>query len=1019
VGNDADDELARTATAPAGASAPAAPSVPADSTLGRYRIQRELGSGGMGVVHAAFDPDLERRVALKVLRSDDGGGEARQRLLREARAMARLAHPNVVTVHEVGSAGGRDYVAMELVDGETLAEWLRSQTRSADDIIAAFAAAARGLAAAHAAGIVHRDFKPHNVLRNRAGRIVVTDFGLARDAHDPASPDPLAITMASTPRAKATAPLSGSSPLSGLTATGSVLGTPAYMAPEQWSGGNVTPATDQFAYCVALWEALAGERPFRGLTIEQLRDEVQRGPAALDASRIPRRLRSALRRGLDPDPKQRWPSMEALLGAMSKAQRRPVVALVIGSAAVVVAAIVYAGVAGGGGASTPAAAPLPGCPPPSIDPASVAVRPPRDPDDGRGTEAAVIHADLLKWRVARDRACGMDPSARQPTLGCLDGVLARLDVVASAVNELAKAPPIDAGDYLIDPAVCAVDRLPSLTTTISREFREVIARTMLEEATPGPTDERVATALLERVKSEPCAAAWAQLLAADAATVPGDRDRHLAAAEQDAERCRDDRVRAEVALAGARYALKSGFLGTTISAKVQLASAAIERVPQQDLTAAIDVLRLATALRANNLDEAIQRGEAAMAGYAARGRIAAQISTGLTTLDLREMRSKPEDLVRLQTSPREWRALAAKQLGLHPIVAKIEGEIAARAFMSGDLEGAYEQLERLHEPVPQARARRIRGRVVDARGTPVAGARVAAGPSLVGGSVAAAIAMPWQSARMRITHTDQTGAFELADGPEDGLVIAQLGNRRSMPVTIADTVTLALEPTGRIEGRVDLRGEPPTRVIIAAQDLRLPRSTRYEMIAPVRADGSFALDGVPRGKVHVFVALRAGGSRTLASVTVDTTRRPIVGNVQLALSNQKRIVHVIVRSTVGVPVTNAQVFVFPGQRKSTTADKLDLASATASIGFARQIEGEKAPPSVVGQARPGDLFATMPDVTDGTASACAVSLPSDLADPALDRTIRANLSKLEIRCVPIAPKAETAIVEVPPWPRFD
>ena len=229
---------------------------PVGATLGRYRLERVLGAGAMGVVHAAFDPDLERRIALKVLRRAAASREARDRLMREARAMARLAHPNVVTVHEVGTSGGRDFVAMELVHGETLAEWLRSRKRPATAIIDAFLAAGRGLATAHAAGIVHRDFKPHNVLRGHDGRIVVTDFGLARQADGGVSAALDAALPEGTPT-ETSAPGS----LAGITVTGSLLGTPAYMAPEQWSGGAITPATDQFAYCIALWEALAGERP--------------------------------------------------------------------------------------------------------------------------------------------------------------------------------------------------------------------------------------------------------------------------------------------------------------------------------------------------------------------------------------------------------------------------------------------------------------------------------------------------------------------------------------------------------------------------------------------------------------------------------------------------------------------------------------------------------------------------------------------------------------------------------------
>src|SRR5262249_26077772 len=162
----------------------------------------------------------------------------------------------------------------------------KAAPRTQQEILNAFIAAARGLAAAHAAGLVHRDFKPHNVLRRKDGRIVVTDFGLARGIEQ-------AIEFETTMRAKGPKPADDNtpSPLPGLTQTGSVLGTPAYMAPEQWSGEAVGPAADQFAFCVAIWEALAGERPFKGATLEALQADVERGPSGLDHSKIPRRLR--------------------------------------------------------------------------------------------------------------------------------------------------------------------------------------------------------------------------------------------------------------------------------------------------------------------------------------------------------------------------------------------------------------------------------------------------------------------------------------------------------------------------------------------------------------------------------------------------------------------------------------------------------------------------------------------------------------------------------------------------------
>src|SRR4051812_9579929 len=179
---DRDDDLAQ--TAPSAGSAKPVPSEVLESgaQLGRYTIERMLGAGGMGVVYAAFDPELERRVALKILRPGLAA-EAEHRLLREARSMARLASPNVVGVYDVGTADGRHYIAMELIDGENVHEWYDRAHPDRDSVFAVFIAAGRGLAAAHEASLIHRDFKPHNILRSMRGdKIVVTDFGLARDS---------------------------------------------------------------------------------------------------------------------------------------------------------------------------------------------------------------------------------------------------------------------------------------------------------------------------------------------------------------------------------------------------------------------------------------------------------------------------------------------------------------------------------------------------------------------------------------------------------------------------------------------------------------------------------------------------------------------------------------------------------------------------------------------------------------------------------------------------------------------
>ncbi|MCB9749087.1 MAG: serine/threonine protein kinase [Myxococcales bacterium] len=202
-------------------------------TIGRFRVVDRLGAGGMGVVYLAHDPELDRRVAIKVLRERGGGREAASRLQREAQAIARVAHPNVVAVHETGVHEGAVFVVMEHVEGRSLRTWLEEHARTPAEILDVFAGAGAGLAAAHAVGLVHRDFKPENVIVGADGRPRVLDFGLARSV--------LAEQLV-------TLPTEGAGPLDELTRTGAVLGTPSYMSPEQFLGGRLSPASDQFSF---------------------------------------------------------------------------------------------------------------------------------------------------------------------------------------------------------------------------------------------------------------------------------------------------------------------------------------------------------------------------------------------------------------------------------------------------------------------------------------------------------------------------------------------------------------------------------------------------------------------------------------------------------------------------------------------------------------------------------------------------------------------------------------------------
>lgn len=330
------DELPETIAEPR-APAPPGSELRRGDALGRYLVLERLGAGGMGVVYAAYDPELDRRVAVKLLHPERiGAGEAR--LLREAQALARLQHPNVIAVHDVGTFGDRVFVAMEFVDGETLAELVERRDLSWREIVDLHLQAGRGLAAAHAAGLVHRDFKPENVLVGRDGRVRVLDFGLARAAGEAAAE--------AAPRGAADGS-PGRWLESPLTRVGVVVGTPAYIAPEQFDGAPADARSDQFAFAVALHRALYGTLPFRGESLDELISAVRAGriEEPLASGGVPRQLRGILLRALSRDPEARFPDMASLLEALADdplvRRRRGVV-----RAAAAVGVLAMAGAAG-------------------------------------------------------------------------------------------------------------------------------------------------------------------------------------------------------------------------------------------------------------------------------------------------------------------------------------------------------------------------------------------------------------------------------------------------------------------------------------------------------------------------------------------------------------------------------------------------------------------------------------------------------------------------------------------------
>jgi tetratricopeptide (TPR) repeat protein len=286
--------------------------------VGRYVVLSKLGAGAMGVVFAAYDPELDRKVAIKLLRrtldSSSAHSHGRARLLREAQALARLSHPNVISVFDVGTLDGRVWLAMEFFEGQTLSEWLGASPRWRA-VLEVMLAAGRGLEAAHAAGLLHRDFKPDNVLVGHDHRVRVVDFGLARSESKSATADTTADTKANPELAALSLQV---------TQAGALMGTPRYMAPEQFHHAPAAASADQYSFSVTLWEALYGERPFRGGSVLELAADVLSGrkPQPPRGARVPSWLRRICERGLSTKPEHRYPTLGAMLAELERGQSR-------------------------------------------------------------------------------------------------------------------------------------------------------------------------------------------------------------------------------------------------------------------------------------------------------------------------------------------------------------------------------------------------------------------------------------------------------------------------------------------------------------------------------------------------------------------------------------------------------------------------------------------------------------------------------------------------------------------------
>jgi tetratricopeptide (TPR) repeat protein len=507
---DPQDEISTSGTVPSGDLVPtprnaaAAPAVlERGSTVGRYVVLALEGQGAMGEVYGAFDPELNRKIALKLLKNESAGGgldsETRRRLLREAQAIARLSHANIVVVHDAGAIDGRVFIAMEFVEGQPLVKWLRAGRHPWREVLDLFLAAGRGLAHAHAHGIVHRDFKPHNILLGKDGTVRVMDFGLARDLG------------AETGDAGAAAPpgmgLEGSSTqaLAGAAASNTrttIVGTPAYMAPEQFRGDPADARSDQFSFCVALYEGLYGERPFDGsggdvgfIARAVAEGRVREAPAR---SGVPARLRRALLRGLRPAREDRFPSMAELLVELSRDPERRRKRLAVG------AAVAVALVAAGAGAQRVLERPVALCRDAGARLAGAwelpgaGARPRHDAIEAAFTASGLASAGetwrrvsaglddyAREWSRMSTESCELarlqgDPSAAALRGACLTGALQRLRALTDVLTGADRA--------VVQESVNAVNALPDLARCADLKALQAVAPLPQDPATRAQLD---------------------------------------------------------------------------------------------------------------------------------------------------------------------------------------------------------------------------------------------------------------------------------------------------------------------------------------------------------------------------------------------------------------------------------------------------------------------------------------------------------------------------------------------------
>ncbi len=725
-----EDDSLRTQPGEGGSVAGApSPTLGAGDTLGRYVVLSRLGVGAMGVVYAAFDPELDRKVALKIINSERSGADltaGRQRLVREAQALARLSHPNVVSVHDVGTHDNQVYVAMEFVEGETLGSWRKRTRPGIKEVLRVFNSAGQGLAAAHRAGLVHRDFKPDNVILAEDGTVRVLDFGLARADEDEGPSVTASADLALPEDLKERLASTGGSLATDLTRTGGVLGTPAYMSPEQHLGLRVSARSDQFSYCVTLYEALYAERPFAGETLATLAFSVTQGRfRESSGAKVPWWIRRVLLKGLSPDPVRRYADMGALLAALADdpaVRRRK---LLTRAAIVTLGVVAGWGVLEGGSGFAPCegvAAPLE---PVWSDRRRREVRAAFDatglPFAPSSFDAAAGRLDgwATAWTDGRRGACEANRVRAEQSDDLLDRRMLCLDrglgEAAALVERLVKATP-----EAVEKAVAAVEALPPPGDCADAEallagqpplrgenrpaaeaIEEILART---RAAMGIGDYAGAMELVDGVWAratklhDPLTAARVARTLADLASARGETEeaaKHLREAVVMADVAGNDRLRARTATS---LVSTLGFkLARVDEAAIweRYAEGAIGRLGDPDpLRADLVVATGTVKAKAGDYDGAIDTLERGLARLRkAHGDDPSQLNYAQQRLA--EIFREKGRFGEAATLQRELLAYHQKEVGPdHPRVATALSSLGNTLFSQGDYQGAADNFER-------------------------------------------------------------------------------------------------------------------------------------------------------------------------------------------------------------------------------------------------------------------------------------------------------------------------------------